>query len=159
MEVEVTQKRELALGRRAAIVGLQHAMQALPTEGVVIGDKLIVPVTKDHFPVKHHFAPYSYGREMFLPKDSAVVGQIHKHAHVNVISQGRVRVFTEQEGALELTAPLTFVSSPGTKRAVEVLEDTIWTTFHVVSMKDPTLEDLPAIAQEVIATDFQEEQT
>lgn len=144
---------EVALSRRAAIMNLQSSIQALPTENAEI-----VQVTAAHCPVRHHFAPHSYGREMLLPRGTVVVGKIHKHSHINVISQGRVRVFTEGEGALELVAPLTFVSSPGTKRAVEVLEDTVWTTMHVVSMPSPSESDLPAIECEVIATDYEEYQ-
>jgi hypothetical protein len=88
---------------------------------------------------------------MTLPAGLVVVGKIHKHAHINVISKGRVQVFTEQEGVLELAAPCTFVSSPGTKRVVYVLEETVWTTVHVT---DKT--DLAEIEREVIATDFTE---
>lgn len=149
MEVEVKQGRDLSLSRRQAIMGLQSAILALPAEGAPV-----VQVASETCPVRHHFAPGSYGREMFLPKGLVVVGKIHKHAHVNVISQGRVRVFTEQEGILELKAPLTFVSSPGTKRVVEVLEDTVWTTIHVT---DST--DLAEIEREVITTDFMEDES
>lgn len=147
MEVEVKPEQAITLGRRQAILNLQAEIQALPFDGAGI-----VQVTAEHCPVRHHFAPHAYGREMFLPRGTVVVGKIHKHAHINVISQGRVRVFTEGEGAQELCAPLTFVSSPGTKRAVEVLEDTVWTTVHVT---DST--DLAEIEREVIATDFQED--
>lgn len=143
-------ERQVALSRRAAILNFQRQIEALPTEGVQVGDELIVPVKAGHCPVKHHFAKGSYGREMFLPKGTKVVGQIHKHSHVNVISQGHVRVFTEHDGVQELVAPITFVSSPGTKRVVDVLEDTIWTTVHVT---DKT--DLAEIAKEVIADDFE----
>lgn len=149
MEVEVKQGRDLSLSRRQAIMDLQSAILALPTEGAPV-----VQVASETCPVRHHFAPGSYGREMFLPKGLVVVGKIHKHAHVNVISQGHVRVFTEQEGILELKAPLTFVSSPGTKRVVEVLEDTVWTTIHVT---DST--DLAEIEREVITTDFMEDES
>ena len=154
MEVRVLPDQAVARSRRQAILELQHAIQALPTQGAPI-----IQITAEHCPVRHHFAPHSYGREMQLPQGAVVVGKIHKHAHVNVISQGRVRVFTEGEGALELQAPLTFVSSPGTKRVVEVLEDTVWTTFHVVDIAHPTESDLPAIEQEVIATNYQEDCT
>ena len=158
MEVQVKPSRAVALSRRNAIMALQAELLALPPEGVQTADGTVyVPVAAEHCPLRHHFAPHSYGREMFLPRGTVVVGKIHKHAHVNVISQGRVRVFTEGEGALELVAPVTFVSSPGTKRCVEVLEDTTWTTMHVVSMASPSEADLPAIEREVIATDFQEE--
>ena len=140
MEIEVMRERALQLGRREAILRLQDA---IISEGRDVGPASC--------PVKHHFAPGSYGREMTLPAGMVVVGKIHKHAHINVISKGRVQVFTEQEGVLELAAPCTFVSSPGTKRVVHVLEETVWTTVHVT---DKT--DLAEIEREVIATDFSE---
>lgn len=140
MEIEVMRKRALQLGRREAILRLQDA---IISEGRDVGPASC--------PVRHHFAPGSYGREMTLPAGLVVVGKIHKHAHINVISKGRVQVFTEQEGVLELAAPCTFVSSPGTKRVVHVLEETVWTTVHVT---DKT--DLAEIEREVIATDFME---
>lgn len=152
MEVQVTPRRAVAKGRRAAIMTIQQRIFELPKEGV--GP---VQVTTDYFPLVHHFAPHSYGREIFLPADSVIVGKIHKHAHLNVLSQGRVRVFTEGQGELELIAPYTFVSTPGTKRVVHVLEDAVWTTMHVVSMADPRMEDLPEIERELIATDFPED--
>ena len=140
MSIEVMRERALQLGRREAIMRLQDA---IISEGLDVGPASC--------PVKHHFAPGSYGREMTLPAGLVVVGKIHKHAHINVISKGRVQVFTEQEGVLELAAPCTFVSSPGTKRVVHVLEETVWTTVHVT---DKT--DLAEIEREVIATDFME---
>ena len=120
MEIEVMRERALQRGRREAILRLQDA---IISEGRDVGPASC--------PVKHHFAPGSYGREMTLPAGLVVVGKIHKHAHINVISKGRVQVFTEQAGVLELAAPCTFVSSPGTKRVVHVLEETVWTTVHV----------------------------
>lgn len=140
MEIEVMHERALQLGRREAILRLQDA--------IVYGDLDVGPAACK---VQHHFAPGAYGREMTLPAGLVVVGKIHKHAHINVISKGRVQVFTEQEGVLELAAPCTFVSSPGTKRVVHVLEETVWTTVHVT---DKT--DLAEIEREVIATDFSE---
>lgn len=140
MEIEVMHVRALQIGRREAILRLQDA--------IVYGGLDVGPAA---CPVQHHFAPGAYGREMTIPAGLVVVGKIHKHAHINVISKGRVQVFTEQDGVLELAAPCTFVSSPGTKRVVHVLEETVWTTVHVT---DKT--DLAEIEREVIATDFSE---
>ena len=123
---------------RALILDFQRVVSELETE---------FPVD---CPLKHHFAPGLYAREIFLPKGSVVVGKIHKHAHVNNISQGHVMVYTE-EGLQEFIAPYQFISLPGTKRVVCALEDTIWTTYH------PTEEtDLEIIEQHVIAKDFEE---
>lgn len=84
---------------------------------------------------KHHFAPGAYARELFVPAHRLVVGKIHKHAHINVLSQGKCTVFTE-DGLVDLEAPATFVSSPGTKRAVLTHTDIVWTTVHVSNETD-----------------------
>jgi hypothetical protein len=108
-------------------------------------------LTADDFVTRHHFAPGQYAREIEVPAGEVVVGKIHKHAHVNVISKGRVLVFTEGEGVRELRAPFTFISSPGTKRVVYTLWPTIWTTIHVT---DKT--DLAEIEADIIATSYAE---
>jgi hypothetical protein len=101
-------------------------------------------------PLKHHFAPGAYAREILLPAGSLVIGKIHKHAHVNVISKGKVSVVTE-DGVARYQAPITFISSVGTKRAVYAHEDTVWTTVHVTKETDPEkLED------EIIAKSYDE---
>ncbi|MCK5600592.1 hypothetical protein KAR91_01915 [Candidatus Pacearchaeota archaeon] len=109
-----------------------------------------MPCALDKFPVTHHFAPGTYAREMFLPANHTIIGKIHKHAHINIISKGKVMVYTE-EGPVEKVGPCTFTSLAGTKRAVFVVEDTIWTTIHVT---DKT--DLDEIEEEIIATDYDE---
>lgn len=100
-------------------------------------------------PVRHIFAPGVYLREITLPKGSVVIGKIHRHAHPNIISKGKVRVVTET-GSYELTAPHTFISEIGTKRVVYAMEETIWTTVHVT---DET--DLQKIEEHVIAKDYE----
>lgn len=98
--------------------------------------------------VRHHFAPGMYARELTIPAGVTLTGKIHRHAHLNIVSKGSIAVMTE-EGVKVITAPATFVSPPGTKRAGYALEDTVWTTIH------PTQEtDLAAIEAEVIAPDF-----
>ena len=115
-----------------------------------IANELPLVDIDEYFPVKHHFSPGVYTREIFLPKDSLIVGKIHKHAHPSVISQGEVVVITPH-GMERLKAPLTFISEPGAKRVVYAVEDTVWTTVHVT---DET--DLEKIEDEVIAKTFKE---
>lgn len=101
-------------------------------------------------PVTHHFAPGLYGREIFMPAGTVVVGKIHKHAHINNISLGRVVVSTEF-GSEAYQAPCQFISTPGTKRAVYVEEDCVWTTYHPT---DKT--DLAEIERDIIAESYDE---
>jgi len=90
-------------------------------------------------PLKHYFAPGAYARECFVPAGTTVVGKIHRHAHINIISRGHGVVATEF-GKMEYDArqgPYTFTSLPGTKRAVHAISETIWTTFHVTNATTP----------------------
>jgi hypothetical protein len=120
---------------RDGIMGLQQALSALP---------------QSDFPLIHHWADNSYGREIFIRKGSLLVGKIHKHSHLNIISMGDVTVVTEF-GLERMKAPKTFVSLPGTKRALYAHEDTIWTTVHVTDKK--TVEEAE---EELIAKDYAE---
>lgn len=123
---------------RSQIMELQTLLQAEATK----------PWEPD-FPVEHIFAPGLYARQMTIPKGGRIIGKIHRHAHINTISQGRVLVITEF-GKEELIAPVTFVSQPGTKRVVVAQEATIWTTYH------PTEEtDLAKIEDNVIAPTYE----
>ena len=106
--------------------------------------------TLDDCVVRHIFAPGCYAREMTIPKGTLIIGKIHKHAHLNIISKGSVQVATEF-GPVNFQAPHTFVSEVGTKRAVHALEDTVWTTIHITEETD-----LEKIEDYVIAKSYEE---
>lgn len=106
---------------RSKIEGLEAAMMAAP------GTIKIEPV--------HHFAKGLYAREIFIPKGTLLTGKIHKHEHLNIISQGEISVLTEH-GPQRIKAPCTIVSKPGTKRVGYAHEDTVWTTIHATDESD-----------------------
>lgn len=99
---------------RSALLRLHNALALLP---------------QAEFPVKHHFAPGNYGREILLRKDTVVMGKIHKHAHINVLASGKVTVATEY-GRETFSAPCVWVNKPGVKRAVYAHEDSVWVCVH-----------------------------
>jgi hypothetical protein len=80
-------------------------------------------------PVNHHFSKDVYAREMVVPKGTMLVGKIHKHQNLNILSQGEVSILSI-DGSLRVKAPYTFVGSPGSKRLFYMHEDTVWTTIH-----------------------------
>jgi len=86
-------------------------------------------------PVVHHFAPGLYAREMTIPAGTILTGAVHKTEHLSIISAGRI-AFTTDEGVKEVSAPYTFVSKPGAKRAGVAIETTVWTTLHVTTETD-----------------------
>jgi hypothetical protein len=86
-------------------------------------------------PIKHYFANGMYAREMTMPAGTIVTGAIHKTTHFCILSQGRVRVMSE-DGIDEFVAPAIIISQPGTKRAIHALEDTVWTNIHATNETD-----------------------
>lgn len=130
--------------------GLLAPPREVARQKIVRLEAILRPMEQVDCRVMHHHAPGAYGRECHLPAGSLVIGKIHKHAHINVVSKGRVTVFTEA-GEREIEAPCTFVSEPGAKRVVLAHADTVWTTVHVTNETD-----LSRIEDQVIAKSYDE---
>lgn len=77
----------------------------------------------------HYFAKGLYARELFMPKGSAVTGKIHVKEHLVIILYGDVTV-ASNDGVERYVGPCTFVGKPGSKRALFMHEDTLWTAIH-----------------------------
>lgn len=103
-------------------------------------------------PLQHYFSKDVYAREIIIPKGTLVVGKIHKHQSLNILSKGKIALFSI-EGAKIVEAPFTIVSPPGVKRVGYAIEECVWTTIHGTSETD-----LVKIEDEFIATDYDEVQ-
>lgn len=86
-------------------------------------------------PIRNIFAPGIYAREMTIPAGTVLTGAVHKTEHINIVSKGRITVYTD-EGMRELAAPHIMVSQPGTKRVGYAHEETVWTTIHRTDTTD-----------------------
>lgn len=106
---------------RNFILGLESKLKTLPKS--IPADKM-QEIYNDHL-----FAPGLYCRQMRIPQGMCIVGKIHKHSHINVITKGEIKVVTEFDSDT-YTAPKIWISEPGTKRAVYALTDTEWMTVH-----------------------------
>jgi hypothetical protein len=138
---------------RQDILTVQNGLNKMIADGVIES-------TLEDCIVKHYFSPKdekygccTYAREMLIPKGTLIIGKIHRHQHLNIISKGKVVVYTEF-GEKHLEAPITFVSEIGLKRSVYAVEDTLWTTIHLTEFVGE--ENLDKIEQEVISPDYQE---
>lgn len=123
--------------KRSTLLNLEAAMKAMGDTGFEVE-------------TCHHFGYQTYAREMRVAADSVIVGKIHKYPCINILSQGSVIVEGEFESAT-YEAPHTWVSCAGTKRAICVLEDCIWTTIH----QNPTdTRDMDEIEKYLIAETY-----
>lgn len=103
-----------------------------------------------NIPVQHYFSQGVYAREITIPAGVILTGEIHKFAQLNILSKGRMQVYTE-EGIKEVEAPFTVVSPPGTKRIAHTITECVWTTIHGT---DET--DIEIIRSKFIAKDENE---
>lgn len=85
--------------------------------------------------VKHYFSKGIYARELHIPQGVILTGHIHKYENLNIISKGKIRVLIDDK-LVDIEAPCTIVSPPGTKRIAIALEDTVWTTIHGTEERD-----------------------
>jgi hypothetical protein len=79
-------------------------------------------------PVRHHFAPGVYAREMTIPAGVIATGAVHKTEHLSIVV-GHC-LLTTDEGVKEFAGYHTFVSKPGAKRALTAISETVMTTIH-----------------------------
>ena len=151
-----------ALANRNSLAKVQFREEILTVEAGM-NDMISVGTAGAIFeatPLKHYYSPIdenygccAYAREILLPKGSVVIGKIHKHSHLNIISKGKVSVMTEF-GKKYFEAPCTFLSEVGLKRAVYAEEDTIWTTIHLTKHRGE--ENLDKMEDEIVAKDYSE---
>jgi len=80
-------------------------------------------------PIRHYHAHGLYAREMFVPAGTIFVGKVHLTEHICTCSMGDFTI-VDEFGKQRVTAPMTIVSQPGTKRVGYAHVDSIWTNYH-----------------------------
>ena len=120
MNLALAVREAFGVSQRDAVERLQDEMAKMP---------------QVELPTEHLFADGMYCRVLPRKAGTLIVGKVHKKEHFYMVVQGRVLVTTD-EGAREIAAPKVIVSSPGTKRAVFAIEDSVCLTVHSVSSRD-----------------------
>lgn len=138
---------------RQDILTVQNGINKMIEDGVI--ESTLEACTVQHYfsPKDENYGCCTYAREMFIPKGTLIIGKIHRHQHLNIISKGKVVVYTEF-GEKHLEGPVTFVSEIGLKRSVFAIEDTLWTTIHLTQFVGE--ENLGKIEDEVISPDYEQ---
>lgn len=88
-------------------------------------------------PLTHIFTPGLYCRTIFMPAGTILTSRIHLFEHPFVISAGVVAVRDDDGEWKTFRAPHIGVTKPGTRRVLKIIEDTVWSTFHVTNETDP----------------------
>ena len=86
-------------------------------------------------PLTHEFAPGVYFRTITMPAGAFIIGAEHVTSHWNLVTKGRVRVMMDGE-VQDIVAPHRFVSSPGVRKILYIVEETEWSTIHPTDETD-----------------------
>jgi len=117
-------------------------------------DQLEVKMVEDFAvvdcPLSHTFTKGLYIRQVFIPANTLATSEIHKTQHPFTISKGRVLISEGNGEWVEVWAPYTGITQPGTRRVVCALEDTIWTTYHACRSITGKEDELGADDKELI---------
>ena len=143
-------KKEITLKKREEIQALQDLL-IYSADGVNIeGDGKNI-IHSDNFPLKHTFADGIYIRQMDMKAGSMVVGAIHNHLHVWFLLTGYLTVATE-ENIEEFVAPCYVLATPGAKRVIYAMEDSIFVNIH----KNPkNIKNIKKLEDEIVSLTFE----
>ena len=105
-----------------------EVFQSSIREKVFKAQALMLQMPQRELEVKHYFSHGVYARELYIPKDTILVGKLHKYPQLNILSKGDISVLIDEE-VKRIQAPYTVVSPAGTKRIAYTHEDTVWITI------------------------------
>ena len=144
-------KKEITLSKREEIQALQNMLIAKADGENIEGDGKSIIHSKN-FPLKHTFADGIYVRQMDMKADSLVVGAIHNHLHIWFLLTGHLAVSTE-DAIEEFVAPCYVVASPGSKRVIYAMEDSIFVNIH----KNPeNIKNIEKLEKEIVSLTFED---
>lgn len=81
-------------------------------------------------PVKHHFGPGVYMREITMPAGAWAMGHAHRHDCVNIVISGKASMMGEDGRVVVLEGPKTFLSKAFQRKLGFIHEDLTHITVH-----------------------------
>jgi len=144
-------KEEITLSKREQIQSLQQLLIDNADGENIEGDGNEI-VHSNNFPLKHTFADGIYIRQMDMKSDSMVIGAIHNHLHAWFLLTGHLMVVTE-DTTEEFIAPCYVLATPGSKRVIYAMEDSIFVNIH----KNPNnIKDIKKLEDEIVSLTFED---
>ena len=141
-----------SLVSRKKILELEEILMENTDGSNIISNQGDSIVRSEQFPLKHSFADGIYIRQMGMDKDSVVIGAIHNHLHAWFLLTGKITVITENSEE-DFIAPCYVVSTPGVKRVIYAVEESIFVNVH----KNPTnTQDLDELEAEIVSKNYKE---
>jgi len=97
-------------------------------------EDVMLDMDQSYCPVTHTFSNGVYVREVFMPKDSLIVGHFHKTPHLNIMISGVLEIIDGDDKTI-LEAPMMFTGKEGRKVA-RIIEDCVWLNVYGTDEQD-----------------------
>ena len=141
MELEKNKKLSIT---RQELIDMEKTLISLADGKNIVHSK--------NFPLKHTFADGIYIRQMDMQAGSVVIGAIHNHLHAWFLLTGSLAVVTE-DTTEEFISPCYVLATPGSKRVIYALEDSIFVNIH----KNPdNIKDIKKLEDEIVSLTFED---
>ena len=145
-------KKEVKKSNREKILELENKVISIADGINIEGTGKEILTNSKIAPITHSFADGIYIRQMNMQKDSIVIGAIHKHLHAWFLLTGHITVATEDK-VEDYIAPYYTLSTPGVKRVIRAIEDSIFVNIH----KNPSnTQDIDKLEKEIVALNYKE---
>ena len=145
-------KKEVKKSNREKILELENKVISIADGINIEGTGKEILTNSKIAPITHSFADGIYIRQMNMQKDSIVIGAIHKHLHAWFLLTGHITVATENK-VEDYMAPYYTLSTPGVKRVIHAIEDSIFVNIH----KNPSnTQDIDKLEKEIVALNYKE---
>lgn len=142
-------KKKLTVNKSLSpIQNLENAIKSLQSSKVVSNKKELAKVA----PLNHTFAEGVYAREISIPKDTIVIGAIHKKEHISFLLLGE-GIFITEKGQERLKAPCTIVSSAGSRKAVYAVTDLVFTN---VCLNPENIKNIDELEDYIVCENIEE---
>lgn len=114
---------------------VQNVLMSIKDVGNTI--KYLKSLPQLNIPVDHIFAGDIYIRQITIPKDSFLVGKLHRYKTADIMLTGKMLLYNGfGEVPSEIEAPLIF-ETPARKRKIGyALEETVWMNCFPTTITD-----------------------
>lgn len=124
------------MDKLALIDSLSTKDRNLNRQSILDYEEMAKTLPQLEIPVKHYIHGGMYAREITIPKNTFLTGQIYKFDHFDVMISGDITVSTDDGTRKRIKGYNLFNGLSGKKRAGFAHEDTTWVTFHPFSGDD-----------------------
>lgn len=98
------------------------------------------PSAPDVIEIVHHFGGGVYAKETYLKTGQILVQHKHEHAHLSVLSSGKVELQVDDQRS-EVIAPACLTIEANKHHGIRALTDVVWFCIHATNCTDPDLVD------------------